>query len=186
MFALIGNRGFSLRFTGVAGLVVIVLAYAGSYLWNLRPLSETERKLVGTWACDSDSRIRLRLAADRSAFLRAPERVVRPPHPDAEPADELRFFRIGSWSVSDRWLAVRNRGIVQPRRSIWSWFAAPSTPEGSKRLSVGRWSGVNPSRRLEVLDADYLKLGGDLYFRVREAPGDELSVTGQPAVTSVR
>lgn len=186
MFALIGNRGFSLRFTGVAGLIVIVLGYAGSYLWNLRPLTETERKLVGTWACDSDSRIRLRLVADRSAFLQAPDRMACPPHPDAEPADELRFFRIGSWSVWNGWLGVRNRGIVRPRRSIWSLFVASPRPEGSKRLSVGGWSGVNPSRRLEVLDADYLKLGGDLYFRVRETPGDELSVTGQPAVTSVR
>jgi len=163
MFVILG-RGR--RATGPK-LAFLLLAFVGMYLWSLRPLSETEQKLVGTWALNSDSRIQLRLAPNRQAFIQAPATGGRLPHPDAEPLEDLEFIRIGTWSASEMWLTIWKGRF---RRSVWRLIGTPTTSESETRASRGGWGGHNPSRTFRYLDTDYVKLGSELYFRVRSDP----------------
>ena len=154
------------RATALAFLALVV---AGSYLWSLRPLSETEQKLVGTWARNSDSRIQLRLGSDRRAFLQVPSTRLPVRHSDSEPAEDLEFLRIGSWSASKKSLTVWKGSRGSSRRSMWRYLSSPPSGKNELAASRGGWGGRNPSRMLQLVETDYIKLDSELYFRVQNA-----------------
>lgn len=163
------------------GLLLLLLVCAGFYLWSHRPLSEAERKIVGTWALNSDSGTRLRFDADRRMSLKmSPGTKESGP----EAADDPEFVHVGVWYASERSLQVTLPGIR--RRTLWSPYWTSSGRNAHPNVVKGGWRSHRNLRILQWVGPDHLTLDHQLYFRVQDDLEPPASHAGEPAVANSR
>ena len=148
------------------GVVLFVLVFTGAVAWNFRPLNDTERKLIGTWALRSDPRIRLMFNSYRDAHLRLTRGDRLKSRGETAPEGGSPIIRLGTWSASETSMKVWRRSH---RRGSLLWpRERPLSPEDQLTVATAGWGSRTEYRKIQFDDEESLRLDSDLYVRIQE------------------